>query len=233
MKHAIFLLFVLVSMTVVAAKSRPQRVRIETTAGTIVVELSDETPKHRDNFVKLCKEGYYDSTLFHRVIKDFMIQGGDPDSRVRTVNGTTVSPSRDKVLGDGDPGYTIEAEFNLPWLYHVRGALAAAREGDDVNPEMRSSGSQFYIVWGRSWGEGSLGKQRGALAEKGIEMTYDMWNDYLQYGGAPHLVAQSEVLGERTFPGRRIHGVGEDHRVLPRLDVFELSECRHWEPANL
>ena len=184
------------------AKPKPQRVRLETTAGTIRIELSDETPLHRDNFVRLCREGYYDGLLFHRVIRDFMIQGGDPDSRVRhgapapgTTDSTIVSPPRTKPLGDGGPSYTIEPEFRLPWLYHVRGAVAAAREGDDVNPGQRSSGSQFYIVYGRTWGENSLGKQRAALEEAGIEMTYDMWNDYLQYGGSPHLDGTYTVFG--------------------------------------
>ncbi len=177
------------------AKTKPNRVRLETTAGVIRIELSDETPLHRDNFLRLCSEGYYDGTLFHRVIRDFMIQGGDPDSRVHTDGDSIVSPPRTKPLGDGGPAYTIEPEFCLPWLYHVRGAVAAAREGDDVNPEMRSSGSQFYIVYGRSWGEGALGKQRAALAEQGIEMSYDMWNDYLQYGGTPHLDGTYTVFG--------------------------------------
>ncbi len=197
MKKRFLLIFVLPPLFAMAlsAKPKPQRVRIETTAGIIRVELSDETPRHRDNFVKLCRAGFYDSTLFHRVIKDFMIQGGDPDSRVKMIGDSLLSPSREKPLGDGGPGYDIEAEFNLPWLYHVRGALAAARESDDVNPEMRSSGSQFYIVYGRSWGENSLGKQRGALEEQGIEMTYDMWNDYLQYGGSPHLDGTYTVFG--------------------------------------
>ena len=132
-----------------AKKLKPKVVRLETTAGVIRVELSDETPLHRDNFLRLAREGRLDSTLFHRVIKDFMIQGGDPDSRVHKAdNGQIHSPSHEKPLGNGDVGYTLPAEFRLPWLYHVRGALEAAREGDDVNPEMRSSGSQFYIVYG-------------------------------------------------------------------------------------
>ena len=101
---------------------------------------------HRDNFVKLAKEGYYDGTLFHRVIKDFMIQGGDPDSKGAPAG---------KMLGVGGPDYTIEAEIKSG-LYHKRGALAAARQGDEVNPERRSSGSQFYIVWGQVYKEGQL-----------------------------------------------------------------------------
>lgn len=122
------------------------KVKIQTTLGDIIVRLYDETPQHRDNFVKLAKEGYYDGTLFHRVIKDFMIQGGDPDSKGAPAG---------KMLGVGGPDYTIEAEIKSG-LYHKRGALAAARQGDEVNPERRSSGSQFYIVWGQVYNEGQL-----------------------------------------------------------------------------
>ena len=122
------------------------RVKIQTMLGDIVVRLYDETPIHRDNFVKLAKEGYYDGTLFHRVIKDFMIQGGDPDSK---------GASAGKMLGVGGPDYTLEAEIK-DGLFHKRGALAAARQGDQVNPERRSSGSQFYIVWGQVYNEGQL-----------------------------------------------------------------------------
>ena len=128
------------------------KVKIETTLGDITVRLYDETPIHRDNFVKLVKEGYYDGTLFHRVIKDFMIQGGDPDSKGAPAG---------KMLGVGGPDYTLEAEIKKN-LYHKRGALAAARQGDEVNPERRSSGSQFYIVWGQVYKENQLnqlGKQ--------------------------------------------------------------------------
>ena len=122
------------------------KVKIQTMLGDIVVRLYDETPIHRDNFVKLVKEGYYDGTLFHRVIKDFMIQGGDPDSKDAPAG---------KMLGMGGPDYTLEAEIK-DGLFHKRGALAAARQGDEVNPERRSSGSQFYIVWGQQYNEGQL-----------------------------------------------------------------------------
>ena len=115
------------------------KVELQTSLGNIVVELYNETPQHRDNFIKLVKEGYYDGVLFHRVIKDFMIQTGDGNSK-------TAGPNT--MLGDGDPGYTIPAEFVYPQYFHKRGALAAARTGDQVNPERRSSGSQFYIVTG-------------------------------------------------------------------------------------
>ena len=219
----LLLLFLLVATSAVA-KKKAHVVRIETTAGNIRVELSDETPKHRDNFLKLCREGYYDSLLFHRVIKDFMIQGGDPDSRVhRLPDGQLSSPAREKPLGEGDPGYTLPAEFNLPWLYHVRGALAAAREGDDVNPEQRSSGSQFYIVYGRSWGENSLGKQRAALQEQGIEMNKEMWDDYLQNGGSPHLDGAYTVFGH-VIDGmkvvKEIQATATDKDDRPLQDVM-------------
>ncbi|MCR5472419.1 MAG: peptidylprolyl isomerase [Prevotella sp.] len=122
------------------------KVKIQTMLGDITVRLYDETPIHRDNFLKLAREGYYDGTLFHRVIKGFMIQGGDPDSK-----GATAS----KMLGVGGPDYTLEAEIKSD-IFHKRGALAAARQGDEVNPERRSSGSQFYIVWGDVYNEGQL-----------------------------------------------------------------------------
>ena len=122
------------------------QVKIETTMGEIIVELYNETPKHRDNFIKLAKEGVYDSTLFHRVIRQFMIQAGDPESK----NAADTAQ-----LGSGDVGYTIPAEF-VPKFYHKKGALAAARMGDDVNPERASSGCQFYIVTGRKFRESQL-----------------------------------------------------------------------------
>lgn len=118
--------------------NRP-RVEFETSLGKIVVELYNETPQHRDNMLKLVSEGYYEGILFHRVIREFMIQAGDPNSKTATANQS---------LGSGGPGYTIEAEIVYPQFFHKRGALAAARTGDQVNPERRSSGSQFYIVTG-------------------------------------------------------------------------------------
>ena len=121
-------------------------VKITTTLGDIVVSLYDETPLHRDNFLKLAAEGYYDGLLFHRVIKDFMVQGGDPDSKGAPAG---------KRLGMGGPGYTVKAEINAR-LFHKRGALSAARLGDEVNPERESSGSQFYIVWGKTYKKSEL-----------------------------------------------------------------------------
>lgn len=118
------------------------KVKITTSEGDIIVRLYDETPLHRDNFIKLAREGYYDGTLFHRVIKDFMIQGGDPDSKGAPFG---------KTLGTGGPDYTIPAEMVYPQRFHKRGALSAARLGDEVNPNRESSGSQFYIVWGKTY----------------------------------------------------------------------------------
>lgn len=123
------------------------KVKITTSLGEIIVRLYDETPKHRDNFIKLVSEGFYNGTLFHRVIKDFMIQGGDPESK-GAPNG--------KMLGSGGTGYTIPAEINVEKLIHKRGSLSAARLGDEVNPEKESSGCQFYIVWGKTYKPGEL-----------------------------------------------------------------------------
>lgn len=212
MKPQFFLCLLLCfTLNAEAKKHKPAVVRLETTMGVIRVELSDETPKHRDNFLRLAREGRLDSTLFHRVIKDFMIQGGDPQSLVKT---------RDSI------DYTLPAEFRLPWLYHVRGALAAARESDDVNPEMRSSGSQFYIVYGKSWGTNSLGKVRGMLDEKGIDMNRDMWDAYLQYGGSPHLDGTYTVFGH-VIDGmkvvKEIQAVATDPADRPVEDVILLK----------
>lgn len=137
MKKSLILLLLSI-MTMASVKAEPI-VDIKTTLGDIKVKLYDDTPIHRDNFLKLVKEGYYDGVLFHRVIKDFMVQTGDPNSKTADSN---------TMLGSGDPSYTLEAEIVYPKHYHKYGALAAARTGDQVNPERRSSGSQFYIVTG-------------------------------------------------------------------------------------
>ena len=123
------------------------KILIKTSLGDIRVRLYDETPLHRDNFLKLAREGYYGGTLFHRVINKFMIQGGDPDSKGAPAG---------QQLGVGGPDYTLPAELVYPQLFHKKGALAAARQGDEVNPEKRSSGSQFYIVTGEVYSDGKL-----------------------------------------------------------------------------
>lgn len=138
-------------------------VRLETTMGNITVKPYNETPKHRDNFIKLVKEGTYDSTLFHRVIKNFMIQAGDPQSKTATDTTT---------LGNGDVGYTLPAEFN-PKFFHKKGALAAARLGDDVNPKKESSGCQFYIVTGRKFSEAQMISMENQLNDARLENVFN------------------------------------------------------------
>lgn len=127
--------------------SEETKLKIETTAGDIVVKLYNETPQHRDNFIKLAENGTYEGTLFHRVIKDFMIQAGDPDSK---------NASKGQMLGAGDVGYTVPAEFVYPKYFHKKGALSAARQGDNVNPQKASSGCQFYIVTGKVYSDSAL-----------------------------------------------------------------------------
>ena len=151
--------------------------KIETSLGDIKVKLYNETPKHRDNFIKLAKEGMYNGTLFHRVIKDFMVQAGDPDSK---------NAPKGKMLGAGDVGYTIPAEFVYPKYFHKKGALSAARQGDNVNPNKESSGCQFYIVTGKVYNDSSLlGMEQqmnenkltnifNALAQKHMKEIYKM-----------------------------------------------------------
>ena len=155
MKRISFVLLTILACCLVACKSEKKarnmseetRLKIETTAGDIVVKLYNETPKHRDNFIKLAEDGTYEGTLFHRVIKDFMIQAGDPDSK---------NASKGQMLGAGDVGYTIPAEFVYPKYFHKKGALSAARQGDNVNPQKASSGCQFYIVTGKVYSDSAL-----------------------------------------------------------------------------
>lgn len=129
---------------------------IQTTAGPIKIRLYDDTPMHRDNFLKLAEEGFYDGVLFHRVINNFMVQTGDPESK-------NAEPGR--MLGSGGPDYTLPAEIVYPKHYHKYGALAAARTGDEMNPERRSSGSQFYIVTGKKY----IPQQLSRMEEMGVQ----------------------------------------------------------------
>lgn len=147
-------------MTLQTADTASVRVAVKTTAGDFTVLLYGDTPKHRDNFVKLVNEGYYDGTLFHRVIKDFMIQAGDPDSK-------TAKPGQ--MLGAGGPDYKIDAEIVFPKHFHKRGALAAARQGDQVNPMKKSSGSQFYVVTGRRLSDAELDGLASSLKNKQMQ----------------------------------------------------------------
>ncbi len=175
-------------------KQKEQKMKIETTEGDITLKLYDETPLHRDNFIKLVKSKFYDGVLFHRVIDEFMIQGGDPNSK-NAKPGT--------MLGDGDVGYTIPAEFRTPQRYHKRGVLAAAREGDDTNPEKASSGWQFYIVVGKQFTDDELDMMEESKIEKhghANDSTYKYSDqaraDYTTIGGTPHLDGNYTVFGE-------------------------------------
>ena len=140
------------------------KLKIETSAGDIIVKLYNETPKHRDNFIKLAEDGTYEGTLFHRVIKDFMIQAGDPESK---------NAPKGKMLGAGDVGYTVPAEFVYPKYFHKKGALSAARQGDEVNPDKASSGCQFYIVTGRKFSEAQMISMENQLNEARLETVFN------------------------------------------------------------
>ena len=176
--------------------AQSHQVKLETTAGNIVLTLYDDTPRHRDNFLKLVGEQFYDSLLFHRVIKNFMIQGGDPTSR-HAESGV--------MLGNGSLDYTVEAEFydaEGRLLHpHQRGAVAMARQGDKNNPERRSGGCQFYIVWGRTYATTQLktiGEKVEAQTDHRVTMTPELMDLYRTVGGAPHLDGQYTVFGEVT-----------------------------------
>jgi len=172
------------SITGFSQKSKKEtKVLIATSYGNMTLVLYNETPQHRDNFIELVKDGFYDGTLFHRVIAGFMIQGGDPDSK---------TAEKGQMLGNGGPGYTVPAEFNKKF-YHKRGALSAARMGDGSNPQKASSGSQFYIVQGKKYNRNnleSMGKRSGA------NYTEDQIKAYEMEGGTPQLDMNYTVFGE-------------------------------------
>ena len=156
MKQNFWILLIILACSAVACKSGQKKdgnmeketvLKIETSMGDIKVKLYNETPKHRDNFIKLAKDGTYNGTLFHRVIKDCMVQAGDPESK---------NAPKGKMLGSGDVGYTVPAEFVYPKYFHKKGALSAARQGDEVNPKKESSGCQFYIVTGKVFNDSTL-----------------------------------------------------------------------------
>ncbi len=183
---------------------------IHTDMGDMEIKLYNETPKHRDNFIKLAKEGYYDGTLFHRVINSFMIQGGDPDSR---------NAEAGIMLGNGGPDYTIPAEFMPEKHFHKKGALAAAREGDQINPQRASSGSQFYIVQGQVYSDSIL----NVFHEKyHVNFTDAQRKAYSTVGGTPQLDGGYTVYGE-VVNGLdvidKIAAVETDNNDRPKKDI--------------
>ena len=181
----LFLLSCAGSKNILRPSDKERDVELITTAGNIRLRLSDSTPFHRDNFLILVKQGYYDSILFHRVISGFMIQAGDPLSKT-AASGVA--------LGNGGPSYTLPAEFK-PFLFHKKGALAAARTGDNVNPERRSSGSQFYIVQGRTFTDPQMDSiEKVRLAGRKIPEAHRAL--YRNVGGTPQLDGNYTVFGE-------------------------------------
>ncbi|MCB9360478.1 MAG: peptidylprolyl isomerase [Flavobacteriales bacterium] len=170
-------------------KSKQAKVLISTEFGDIKIALYNETPQHRDNFIKLVKSKFYDGTLFHRVMNEFMIQGGDPESK---------TAKEGALLGDGDVGYTIPGEFNSS-LIHKKGVLAAAREPDNINPTKASSGCQFYIVEGRTFTKAEVDKilkGKNSRREDPITYTEEQYKIYETIGGSPHLDMDYTVFGE-------------------------------------
>lgn len=176
----------------------PTYALIETDFGNMKVELYDSTPKHKENFIKLAKEGFYDDLLFHRVMQGFMIQGGDPNSK---------GAAPGVALGSGGPGYKIDAEIGAP---HIKGTLAAARQGDNVNPDKKSSGSQFYLVQGKTYSHDQL---RGIATSKGFKYNETQVKKYGTIGGTPQLDMDYTVFGE----------VVEGIEVIDKIAAVEIA----------
>lgn len=213
-KTITLLLFCLVAAWSQAQNNVRSEVELVTDSGVIRLALYNETPKHRDNFLKMVQSGAYNGVLFHRVIKDFMVQTGDLASKTAT---------QGQLLGDTPESYSIPAEICFPKLYHKRGALAAAREGDDVNPERASSSTQFYIVWGQKFTDKQLEWAQSRIekyTDGKVKLTPELCEVYKTTGGTPHLDGSYTVFGE----------------VLEGLDVVEkiqrTTTDSHDRPVN-
>ncbi len=213
-KTITLLLFCLVAAWAQAQNNVRSEVELVTDSGIVRLALYNETPKHRDNFLKMVQSGAYNGVLFHRVIKDFMVQTGDLASKTAT---------QGQLLGDTPESYSIPAEICFPKLYHKRGALAAAREGDDVNPERASSSTQFYIVWGQKFTDKQLEWAQSRIekyTDGKVKLTPELCEVYKTIGGTPHLDGSYTVFGE----------------VLEGLDVVEkiqrTTTDSHDRPVN-
>ncbi|MFN0015089.1 MAG: peptidylprolyl isomerase [Saprospiraceae bacterium] len=207
MVKKLLFLFLFGGLTLAACQKKETTVLISTSMGDIRVRLYEETPRHRDNFIKLVEEHFFDSLLFHRVIPDFMIQAGDPNSRTAPA-GT--------MLGGGGPGYTLPAEIRFP---HVRGALAAARLPDQANPARESNGSQFFIVQGIPQTDESLDQWEQRL---GTKFSPEWRAQHKAKGGAPQLEGQYTVFGEVVSGLEvldRIAAVPRDANNRPLTDI--------------
>lgn len=215
MKKTIFLVLTLVIISMMSENQAQQtQVRMKTSLGEITLLLYDDTPMHRDNFIELINKKFYDGILFHRVIPGFMIQAGDPNSKN--------AKSGDR-LGSGNPGYTVPAEFR-PQLYHKKGALAAARLGDQANPKKESSGSQFYIVTGKVWTNNELNQMESTNTHP--KFTDEQRQIYTTIGGYPPLDYNYTVFGEVTEGveiAEKIGQVKRDRSDRPLDDVKILS----------
>ena len=206
-------------------------VKVTTSEGEIYIQLSDKAPKHKANFIKLAKEGFYDSLLFHRVMKGFMIQGGDPWSK----NSKAGTP-----LGNGGPDYTIPALFDTT-LYHRKGALAAARQPDGINPEKESSGSQFYIVQGKVYTESEIMLMEKGMKRRipGFKFTQTQITAYTTVGGTPFLDQLYTVYGQ-VIKGMetvdKIANIPVDKRSRPKVNLrmkMEVLQLTAKEKAKL
>ncbi|MCF0168136.1 MAG: peptidylprolyl isomerase [Bacteroidales bacterium] len=200
-----------------SAEKRAQ-ILFETNMGNIRMELYNETPIHRDNMLRLVKSGFYDGILFHRVIADFMIQFGDPDSRTAEP-GVFLGEAQDTTVSD------LPAEILYPELFHKRGALCAAREGNDVNPERKSSTSQFYIAFGRTYTADELQGRRDLFEQRNgyrQEVTPELETYYIENPGIPHLDSEYTVFGQ-VLEGIKvveaIQAVETDENDRPLADV--------------
>jgi len=221
MKRILFQLFLLtgVFLTVsaqtdstVKKKDRKKDVLLQTSMGDIVIRLADSTPLHRDNFLKLVKMKYHDGILFHRVIKDFMIQAGDPNSK-------TAKPG--ERLGSGGPGYTVPSEIRAS-LFHKKGVIAAARLGDSVNPQKASSGSQFYLAQGKKFTDEELDNMEKSLPG-GRKITAEQREVYKTLGGIPHLDGAYTVFGE----------IVQGREVVDKIAVVATSRDRPVEDVKI
>ncbi|WP_420872735.1 peptidylprolyl isomerase [Parabacteroides bouchesdurhonensis] len=206
----------MLSLYPIHAQETETLVLIDTDMGKIKVKLFNDTPLHRDNFIKNVKEKRYDGLLFHRIIKQFMVQGGDINSKDAPI---------EQHLGDGDAGYTIPAEIVYPKYFHKRGALCAARTGDDINPEKASSATQFYIVTGKFYTEMELDKME---KENGITLTPEQKEAYMLEGGAPHLDGNYTVFGEvvkgmKVVDKIQFAATNEDDRPLKNIKIKTMT----------
>ncbi|MCB9235481.1 MAG: peptidylprolyl isomerase [Bacteroidia bacterium] len=197
-----------------------------TTYGNIYIDLFDDTPGHRDNFLKLTREGVYDGTTFHRVISDFMIQGGDPYSK---------DPAKTNMAGQGGPGYTLPAEISDKYV-HLKGMLAAARQSDQVNPKRESSGSQFYLVQGKSVPGAQLDQMEKSIQQasgkKDFKYTPEQRKAYEELGGTPWLDMQYTIFGQVVWGMEvidKIAAVEKGPGDRPKTDItMEVKVLKKW-----